>query len=99
MSNKLKPDAYMHYFIGGYPPDEYFEDFELIKPCDLEVYPVENNDAEGVIPLYIIPPGYTLVPDEPTEEMINAAWHVRPKDMKGNRESYKAMLKAAKEQT
>ena len=64
---KLKPVAYMHYFFAGSPPDDYYEDFELIKPCDIGRYKdIQSNEAEGVVPLYAIPEGYSLVPDSTT---------------------------------
>lgn len=66
--SKLKPVCYMHYFIGGYPPDGYYEDFELIKPCDLEEFPAENNESEGVVPLYAIPDGYHIVAIDAEQE-------------------------------
>ena len=57
----IKPEAYLHYFIGGYPPDGYSEESELIMPHDFDKYEaIENNEAEGFIPLYAIPDGYHI---------------------------------------
>ena len=72
MSNELKPEAYLHYFIGGYPPDGYCEEEELITPNDFDKYEaIENNEAEGFIPLYAIPEGYHIVAIDPKQQILD----------------------------
>jgi len=69
----IKPEAYLHYFIGGYPPDGYSEESELIMPHDFDKYEaIENNEAEGFVPLYAIPEGYALVPIEPLTKTLES---------------------------
>ena len=58
----IKPVAYIHYWIGGYPPDGYIEESELLTPFQAEAYKdLESNEAHGISPLYAIPDGYHIV--------------------------------------
>ena len=49
--------------------------------------------------IYAIPDGYVLVPVEPNDEMLRKAWDVHFCDDDGAKQIYKAMTKAAQEES
>ena len=70
--NNIKPVAYIHYWIGGYPPDGYIEESELLTPFQAEAYKdLESNEAHGISPLYAIPEGYHIVAIDHEQEMLD----------------------------
>ena len=107
MSSELKPVAYLHYWIGGYPPDGYVEESELLTPFQAEAYKdLESNEAHGIVPLVIVPEGYQLVPIEMPFVLLRMIYNdvnsrclaeeFEPSEIAY--ELYKAFVKSAKEQ-
>lgn len=92
MTNKLKPSGYDIEGIGT-----------LIHPDDIFPRRLEEFKKEGIVtPLYAIPAGFSLVPDEPTQLMLDAGLNaIGPNTHRLDRmkKYYKAMLKAAKGST
>lgn len=68
-------------------------EYVVCQSCGLRV----DADSWNDIPRHLtLPPGYALVPLEPTDEMLEALFYgVSHGD--GERETYKAMIKAAEE--
>lgn len=82
--SELKPLAYLHYYFGGYAPDGYTEESELVELHDYHKFEgMENSPAEGIVPLYAIPEGMQLAHVEPTVEMIDSVKHILSYEKEG----------------
>ena len=86
--SELKPVAKVS--SGGYVNGQSFRMYN-IQP----IHGLESNLKVGQF-LFAIPEGYTIVPIEPTDKMINAAINLNFGEFDGVELIYKAMIEASK---
>ena len=95
MTDKLKPAAYLLTLSNGE------KELVTVKSYEDICYKEGAFDTPEKEALYIIPDGYTLVPDEPTEAMLETGVDaLMSTEIVADRLViliYKAMLKAVKE--